>query len=209
MIDTIVKLSTNMHQQGPGNLHFSQLLKHLHIGNCTDSDYTLLQSRIFGKSEYIDFNDPKWRLSPIIMSENAVKDALNGCCTTEFAKQTNQTLHWYHSSDTCKGSALSKDELVSYLHSIHSGRSHGRMGRLLLVLGMPVLISQNFDVDGGIMNGSYGFVKRIWYTVDDNGICKLTSCVVEVKDSNDAAMPHLQPHEVPVLSDSIDMRFKE
>ena len=198
-----------MRQQGPENFRFSELLQRLRMGNCTDSDYDLLQSRIIGRNDDVNLDDPKWKTSPIIVSENSVKDALSERCAIAFAKETNQTLHWYHATDTCRGSALSKEELVSYLHSVHSGKSHGRMGRLPLVLGMPVLVSQNFDVEGGIVNGSYGTVKRIRYTVDENGVRKLTSCVIEVRDSNETTMPHLQHHEVPVLRDAVDMTFKD
>lgn len=209
MVDTVVELTINMRQQGPENFRFSELLRRLRTGNCTDSDYELLQSRIIGRNDDINPDDPKWKTSPIIVSENSVKDALNERCAIAFAKQTNQTLHWYHVTDTCRGSALSKEELVAYLHSVHSGKTRGQLGRLPLVLGMPVLVSQNFDVEGGIVNGSYGIVKRIRYTVDESGVRKLTSCVVEVKDSSEATMPYLQCHEVPVLKDSLDITFKD
>ena len=208
MIDTVVELTTNMRQQGRENVRFSELLNRLRVGNCTDADYEVLQSRIVGQNCDIDFDDPKWKSSPIIVSDNSTKDAINERCAIAFAQQTNQTLQWYHATDTCKGAVLSQEDLVSYLHSVHSGKSHGRIGRLPLVLGMPVLVSQNFDVEGGIVNGSYGIVKRIRYTVDENGIRKLTSCVVEVKDSNENTMPYLQAHEVPILKDSIDITFK-
>ena len=142
------------------------------------------------------------------MSDNTAKDTLNERYAIEFAERTNQTLHWYYSLDKCKGSVLSNEELLNHLQSVHSGKTKGRLGRLPLVLGMPVLLAQNFDVEDGIVNGSRGIVKRIRYRMDSEGKHFLTSVVVEVQGSNEEAMPHLKPYEVPVLSDSIDLTFQ-
>ncbi|KAG2361137.1 hypothetical protein BDR07DRAFT_1238620, partial [Suillus spraguei] len=53
-----------------------------------------------------------------------------------------------------------------------------RLGKIPLVIGMPVLVSQNFDIEGGIMNGSTGILKKVRYTVNDEKQCVLRSCIV-------------------------------
>ncbi|KAI0349328.1 hypothetical protein OH77DRAFT_1378002, partial [Trametes cingulata] len=60
----------------------------------------------------------------------------------------------------------------------HSGETQHRLGRIPLVLGMPVVVTQNFDVQGGILNGSVGTLTKIWYKTDNiSGNRMLTSCV--------------------------------
>ncbi|EDR05732.1 uncharacterized protein LACBIDRAFT_302987 [Laccaria bicolor S238N-H82] len=80
----------------------------------------------------------------------------------------------------------------------------GHLGRLPLVIGMPILVAQNFDVQEGIVNGTYGTVKHIRYRTDKTGKRMLISCVVKVEDANEESMPHLMPNEVPVLRDSVN-----
>lgn len=52
-------------------------------------------------------------------------------------------------------------QLLEKLQEIHSGTTRGQLGCLPLFIGMLVLVSQNFDVEGGIVNGSYSIVKQI------------------------------------------------
>ena len=72
---------------------------------------------------------------------------------------------------------------------------------------MPVLINQNFDVEGGIVNGSTGTIESIRYIIDENSERHLVSCTVQVKDCTDDALPHLEPHHIPILEDTVEMTF--
>jgi ATP-dependent exoDNAse (exonuclease V) alpha subunit len=72
---------------------------------------------------------------------------------------------------------------------------------------MPVMITQNFDVDGGIVNGSKGTLKRIRFYVDAQGNRHLTSCVVHVEDVSEQPLPNLPPKDVPILSDTVQLQF--
>ncbi|KAG1799399.1 uncharacterized protein HD556DRAFT_1231589 [Suillus plorans] len=64
------------------------------------------------------------------------------------------TLHWYHCTDRHRGKQLCNDDLINKLQHLNSGKTNMRLGKIPLVIGMPVLVSQNFDVEGGIVNGS-------------------------------------------------------
>ncbi|PBK58131.1 hypothetical protein ARMSODRAFT_842200, partial [Armillaria solidipes] len=55
-----------------------------------------------------------------------------------------------------------------------------RLGALPLVIGMPVMISTNFDVAGGVVNGSVGTLEKIRYKTDDEGRRYALSCVVNL-----------------------------
>lgn len=73
---------------------------------------------------------------------------------------------------------------------------------------MPVIVSQNFDVAGGIVNGSIGTLNKIRYCTDHHtGDRKLLSCVVRIEGSDAIQMPHLEPFQFPVLEDTVDMNF--
>ncbi|KAJ3965946.1 hypothetical protein EV361DRAFT_767667, partial [Lentinula raphanica] len=82
-----------------------------------------------------------------------------------------------------------------------------RLGRLPLVIGMPVIIGYNYDVQAGIVNGTTGFLQKIRYTHDPHtGIRHLLSCVVKCnKLNNFIDLPNLEHNEVAVLEDTISM----
>jgi hypothetical protein len=72
---------------------------------------------------------------------------------------------------------------------------------------MPVLVSQNFDVEGGIVNGSYGTVKSIRYYLNELGERHLRSCVVEINDACLDPMPHLSVQNYPIISDTTKISY--
>ncbi|KAH7872503.1 uncharacterized protein C8R40DRAFT_1012916, partial [Lentinula edodes] len=82
-----------------------------------------------------------------------------------------------------------------------------RLGRLPLVIGMPVMITQNFDVESGVVNGCQGILKSVRYRVDDQGFRHAISCVVEAKDTNAReSLPFLSSNQhVAVIEDKISM----
>ncbi|TDL18179.1 hypothetical protein BD410DRAFT_728891, partial [Rickenella mellea] len=122
-----------------------------------------------------------------------------------FAHRTAQELHWYYAKDTHLGQPLTDRRLKDKLERLNSGRTNQRPGKIPLVLGMPVLISQNFDVEGGIVNGSKGILKQIRYRIDADGHRHAVSCVVHVADTSDESLPHLPQHHVVVLEDTTDL----
>ncbi|KAK0435101.1 uncharacterized protein EV420DRAFT_1233050, partial [Desarmillaria tabescens] len=64
-----------------------------------------------------------------------------------------------------------------------------RLGRIPLVIGMPVMFLQNYDVDGGIVNGAAGTLEKIRYWTDDAGLRHAVSCVIRVDDMTSTALP--------------------
>ncbi|KAJ7715971.1 hypothetical protein B0H16DRAFT_1339417, partial [Mycena metata] len=76
-----------------------------------------------------------------------------------------------------------------------------RMGRIPMVIGMPVFITQNFDVAGRVVNGSLGTLKSVRYNVDVHGNRHAISCVVECPDADTDVVPGLLAHHVVALED--------
>jgi hypothetical protein len=206
-IKKVVNLQVQYRQAGEENSTFVKLLQRLRIGRCTEHDFQILTSRVLGNCS-VDLSDNKWRNAPTIVTDNACKDELNNRCAIRFAKEHNQSLHWYFPVDKHNGHEISDPGVMHHLRSLTSNKTHQRLGRLPLCLGMPVLVSQNFDVEGGIVNGSLGIVKSIRYFVNAKGDRHLMSCVVTIPTSSTECMPNLPIHDLPILQDTISLQFK-
>jgi hypothetical protein len=201
-VKTVVILDKIVRQSGEKNNKFVDLLQRLRQGKCTDEDYDLLNER---QLKNIDITD-SWRKAPIIVSNNDVKDALNERATLDFATRVNRELHWYHSIDIHARKIVSEPSLRAHLQKMNSGKTNQRLGAIPLVIGMPVMICQNFDVEGGVVNGCTGTLEKIRYRVDHEGIRHAISCEIKAPTTT-AALPDLLPHHVVALQDTVDMRF--
>ncbi|KAF8181771.1 hypothetical protein BJ912DRAFT_801813, partial [Pholiota molesta] len=80
-----------------------------------------------------------------------------------------------------------------------------RLGKIPLVIGMPVMITQNYDVEGGVVNGCTGILKKIRYRKDSNGNRIATSCIVESDTITGSPLPALSQGQAVVLQDTVDM----
>ncbi|KAF5334229.1 hypothetical protein D9611_014313 [Ephemerocybe angulata] len=208
-VDTAVELEKPQRQNEDAEARFVQLLSRLRDGLCTDEDYDLLTSRVLSAENADAFEDKEspWRKAPIIVAENAPKDAINEACARQFALDNKRPLYWFHATDFRHGQEIENQDLIEELHGKHSGQTKGRLGRVPLCIGMPVLIAQNYDVAGGVVNGSKGTVKKLRYKPNRRGQKVLTSCIVNIPGCSALQMPHLSADEIPILSDSIEVAF--
>ena len=165
-------------------------------------------SRISRLDAENELRDDSWRDTPIIVSNNAAKDALNAEAVAALASATGQEWHWYHATDRRKGAVISDPSLIARLNTMHAGQTNQRLTRLPLVPGMRVIVTQNFDVDGGIVNGSIGILKQIRYVLRDDGKRCLTSCIVYIPDATAPQLPGLPPKHFPILPDTQDVTFE-
>jgi len=205
-IDTVVMLHQLVRQNSNSDKGFTDLLARLRHGNCNDDDFELLNSKILSCAD-TDWNNPIWAKAPIIVSNNDTKDALNERSSRDFAHKSNQNLHLYYAMDKRMGNVIDDEELKSALHSYHSGKTEQRLGILPLVEGMPVMICQNYDVEHGIVNGCTGTLKKVRYSVDENGHRHAHSCVIKSESTDGPALPHLQELEIVALEDEVTMTF--
>jgi ATP-dependent exoDNAse (exonuclease V) alpha subunit len=204
-ITKVVILTQSMRQCGPENERLVKLLRRLREGRCTDDDFDLLSTRILDNMS-VDWSE--WQIVPIIVSENAQKDALNERAAQAFANRTNQMLHWYYAEDSHRGKIITDPELKDHLENLNSEITNQRLGKIPLIPGMPVMITQNYDVEGGIVNGCTGILKKIRYKEDSLGNRYATSCVIESKTITAEKMPSLALGQAVVLQDTIDITFK-
>jgi len=204
-VGTVVILTEQMRQCGEANRQFVSLLGRLREGMCTEDDFLLLNSRLISTAGE-DLSTDDWRNAPIIVSENAVKDAINVRAALAFAQRTHQTVQWFDAIDTYRGAKITDPRVREYLLTRPSGKTGQRLGKIPIVLGMPVIVCQNFDIEGGLVNGSHGYLRDYRSQTDEDGIRTLTSCIIEVPDLTAEPLPHLPPRHVAVISDTVEMR---
>ena len=205
-VEVVVLLHETMRQSGEGNANFMGLLGHLSSGICTDIDYELLRGRVLENAQ-VKVMD-KWRDTPVIVANNASKDAINIHAMEAFATKTGSRLVWYHATDIHKKSRIRDKCLIESLEGQHSRQTKHRLRRIPLVLGMPVSINQNFDMRARVVNGSWGYVQDVRYVTDDEGLRYLKSCMVEIPKSDNVSMLHLPERHFPILPDVTEIKFE-
>lgn len=205
-VTTVVMLTEIWRQTGRDNERFLQLLHRLRIGQCNDDDFRLLKTRLLERNkEPLQKNE--WANVPVIVSGNELKDSINIESVTAFAQQTGRPLHWYYASDAREGSEITSPDLREHLRNLDTGKTNGRMGKLPLVIGMPVMICQNFDVEGGVVNGCVGTLVKIRYKENTAGERQAISCVVRSDNVEKDIHPDLESDEVVALRDEIQLQF--
>lgn len=204
-VQDVVLLHRPMRQVGPENLRFVELLQRLRIGKCTDEDFDLLKTRIGRRAT--GENAESWINVPMIVGDNASKDVLNEKATIAYARRSGTTVNWYYASDYHRGSLVRDPRLVEEIQTYHSGQTGYRLSRLPLARGMPVILSQNYDVENGAVNGTVGTLTSVRYLLGDDGRRRAKSCVINSPSYEGEALPTLQRHEIPVLEDQVDLTF--
>ncbi|KAJ7779032.1 hypothetical protein B0H16DRAFT_1300384, partial [Mycena metata] len=89
-----------------------------------------------------------------------------------------------------------------------SGKTNSRLGKIPLVIGMPVMISQNFDVEGGVVNGCTGTLISVRFRPGPDGRRYPLSCVIEAPNTTPGIIPDLPVHHVVSLKDTVQIKFK-
>lgn len=205
-IDHVVTLHRQMRQIGDDNNSFRQLLSRISMGTCTNDDFDLLNTKVIGNNKSIP--DQDWLHAPIITRQNSVKDALNYKAVHTFSQRHSKPYHIYYSEDTRSGGKCINKDLQKYLHELHSGKTDHSLGMLPLVEGMPVMFTQNYDVAGGIVNGTMGVLKKVRYTIDSNNQRHAKSCIVEISSMTCPNLPHIGKNEVVALQESCTFQIR-
>ena len=69
------------------------------------------------------------------------------------------------------------------------------------------MISHNFSVDDGVVNGARGIVKSIRFYIDDKNRRHLLSVIVNIPDSSTDPFSDLPSHDYPILPDCTDFHI--
>jgi ATP-dependent DNA helicase PIF1 len=200
-IDSVVELKLNMRQ----NLDkpYASLLERIRTGISANddaqltSDYTNLLLRQLG---VINAKQPlslaSFADAPIIVTRRSARDKINFLQVQVFALRTHQEFAVYHSSDKHSGSIVPQ-ELQERLWQIPSSASDDAIGRLPLVVGMRIMITENIAIQHKVVNGMQGTVLDIKYNTDHHGNRIALMAYIHVPDSHICA-PNLHCDVVPI-----------
>lgn len=206
-VTSVVLLSRPMRQGGPENWAFFELLNRLRVGKCTLADFHLLETRLASNVIRSESDRCEWRNVPIIVSTNSAKDNLNERAVEAFAQERGLKIDWYYAEDRHRGHLIKDEALIDEIATFHSGQTGQRLTRLPLVVGMPIVLSSNYDVENGAVNGTMGVVKQIRYYVNDTGKKVAKACIIKCGEYSGDVLPHLQQRELAVLPDNVKVTF--
>ncbi|CAF2818535.1 unnamed protein product [Rotaria sp. Silwood2] len=68
--------------------------------------------------------------------------------------------------DTCKGKSIEDPTLIKKLLELSDSKTEHLPGLLPLVPGMPVILTQNFAIELGLINGMNGIFRQLVYEED-------------------------------------------
>jgi ATP-dependent exoDNAse (exonuclease V) alpha subunit len=107
-----------------------------------------------------------------------------------------------------KNTPIESEEVKERLARLDSGKTGYRLGRIPLVIGMPVIMSQNFDVPGGVVNGCIGTLLKVRYRLGTDGRRYATSCIIDAPDTVPNVIPDLPDHHIVSLQDTTRITLK-
>lgn len=124
----------------------------------------------------------KFRDAPIVVTRKSLRDALNESKARQFALNTNQRFILYHARDKVSGKCVRSDQ-QERLWQLTTTDTSDSLGRLPLIPGMPVMVTENAATSHKVVNGSKGTLKSLKYEVDENGVRFAVCAFVEVPGS--------------------------
>lgn len=189
-----VVLHQAMRQSGEANEGFRQLLHRARFGNGSRSDVKALEDRRLEKLG-IEWASSEWHDTPALFGDNSTKDTWNVRCVQRYAAEQSCEITWYTARDTLDKKLVNSAILKQVLRGLNTGKTKFLMGALPLVEGMRVIIGKNYDVGGGVVNGSMGILRSVQYVDGLDGERHATNAVVYVPDSSEELMPGLRVHE--------------
>ncbi|KAF5335465.1 hypothetical protein D9611_012159 [Ephemerocybe angulata] len=198
-IDVAVTLTETMHQRGNDANAFVDLLHRVRTGSTTIEDYAALNSRVLCEVDVLD--RPDGFTTPILVNTNSTKDEINTHATESFAEKTGRELHWYHSVDVVHKTVIGPGALKDRLNMVSGSSTQYKLGKMALVIGMPMMLVQNFDIAAGVVNGVIGTLQSLKYSLDDDQQRILKSVIIRTEDMKGDPIPGLQPQEFQVLQE--------
>lgn len=99
-----------------------------------------------------------------------------------YAMEKGHEFHLYCSRDKIGGSAATPEQ-QSRLWKIQTSRTNDAIGKLPLIPGMPVMITENAATSCKIVNGSKGHLESVTYDVDEYGNRYPVCAFVDIPES--------------------------
>ncbi|EIN06868.1 hypothetical protein PUNSTDRAFT_72032 [Punctularia strigosozonata HHB-11173 SS5] len=97
-----------------------------------------------------------------------IRDRLNIALSLEYASKTKQQCHFYHAHDRLNQQPL-HGEQREHMWRVKSSVTRDTLGKLPLVHGIKVMVTENIAICKKIVNGSEGTLHSLHYTTDEDG----------------------------------------
>ena len=170
------------------------------------SDYDVLQSRVLENLQRDKpFEYALLRDAPVVFGQRRLRDLYNEFKAKEYAQRTGKQLHYYLAVDKIKKNRLQGEQRLRVCQ-IRCKDGKEALGRLPLIVRMPVMITENLSMQNKIVNGSEGVVKKIIYRTSDEG--REAVCVHVHIRSSPITLEGLTPGIVPIFPRSVSFDCK-
>lgn len=203
---TVVILRENMRQCGMSDedKKYRTCLENMRYGRCTQEDIELLNSRIMNP-EGPSIHEKRFKDVSVITPLNGQRDAWNATGVQRFAAETGQSLHRFHSIDTCSQKSRStsvvqdlKDQktrlrtesntnLLPFaaqkrLWNLTPALTDHVAGTLDICIGMPVLLKHNEATELCATNGAEATIIDWTAQSNPHGSQSLKTLFVKLKN---------------------------
>jgi ATP-dependent DNA helicase PIF1 len=146
---------------------YISLLNRFRLGNgvvvsqAKMSDYDVLKGRLLDK---LQLDRPteyeRLRNAPVVFGERRLRDLYNDMKAREFAAATGQEYHVYLSVDTIKREPVRGQDRIRLSYA-RTKESKEALGRLPLLPGMRVMITENLSIEHRVVNGTEGTLTDV------------------------------------------------
>jgi ATP-dependent DNA helicase PIF1 len=210
-VNKVVKLKVNMRQNKDKD--YANLLNRIRgdekevTSQQLEMDYQSLLSRQLG---VIGAKHPeelrKFVDAPIIVTRKCLRDKLNIKLARLFAQRTNREFNFYYAKDFV-GKNCIKPELQEQLWELSSSKSEDSLGKMPLVVGMKIIVTENMAISSKVVNGMHGTLVDIKYDEDDFGRRYPIMAYVHIPDSN-LTLPDLPKNVAPIYPTRVSIKYK-
>ena len=197
----VVQLKKN--ERAKTDPEFIDLLNRVRMGNAITSgrpgttDLDILNGRLLCKLQKDSPEDFKsFCDAPIVFGERRLRDRWNEEKAKEYAVSFGHEFVYYYAQHFSHGEFLTGD-YDNRLALVAPKESKDYLGRLPLLPGMPVLITENLALAGKVVNGARGMIKYIAF--DTIGSKRIACCVYVEVPSLTLHLPGEDDHVIAVL----------
>lgn len=175
--------------------------------NYEKSDYMTIYDRLLTRldgesSRNVNF----FADAPIIVATRKIRDALNTVKVEQFATQTGQNINYYCSRDSYKQKSVSDNaRLRDWLWRLGSSVSGDALGKLPLVPGMKVMITENIATSEKVVNGAEGILQYVRY--DEVEGVRYAKCAYVLIEGSNIQVPGLPIGIVPILPVNTSFKY--
>ncbi|CAF1494948.1 unnamed protein product [Adineta steineri] len=162
-INCMVKLTIQMRTK---DQRYRKLLERLREGQYTFVDYELLITRVVRQSSVSSLCESPWNEAPIFVFRNEIRTQLNHRAAIHNAAQIECAPMECVAQDSCKGKPIEDPVLMKKLLELCDSKTEHLPGLLVLVPGMPIIITQNIALELGLINGINGIFRQLVYQPD-------------------------------------------